>query len=117
MMEKPIYTVGQRVEKLCAVCEIERGHLVASVTKRGHISRVDCPVCGTRSTFKSGIKSTGPRASSQAGAPYDQTRTYRKGQTMMHASFGHGEVTALIEPLKMDVLFADRLRRMIHGRA
>jgi hypothetical protein len=115
-MEKHVYAMGDRVEKLCAVCGVERGHVVASITKRGHISRVDCPICGTRSTFKTGVKSTGSRASVMAGAPYDQKRLYRTGQTMMHPSFGLGEVTAVIEPQKIDVLFADRMRRMIHGR-
>jgi hypothetical protein len=33
----------------------------------------------------------------------------------MHPSFGEGEVTAIIEPGKMDVLFADRMRRLIHS--
>ncbi|MBC7928959.1 MAG: hypothetical protein H7Z38_00135 [Rubrivivax sp.] len=116
-MEKPTFAVGDRVEKLCAVCGVERGHVVASVTKRGQVSRVSCPACGTRSSFKSGVKTTGARASSQAGAPYDRARTYRVGQTMLHPAFGPGEVTAVIEPQKIDVLFADRLRRLIHGRA
>ncbi len=112
--EKSPFAVGQRVEKLCAVCEVERGHVVASITKRGQISRVSCPICGTRSTFKSGVK-TSSRAT-QVGAPYDPKRVYRAGQTLMHPAFGLGEVTAIIEPLKIDVLFPDRLRRMIHGR-
>lgn len=116
-MEKPIYTVGDRVEKLCIVCNEERGHVVASVTKRGQISRVKCPMCGTRSTFKSGAGTTGASTSSKASAPYDRTRTYRAGQTMIHPSYGPGEVTALIEPQKIDVLFSDRIRRLIHARA
>ncbi len=116
MVEKPTYAVGDRVEKLCAVCGVERGHVVASVTKRGQVSRVSCPVCGTRSSFKSGVRSSGTRATAQTGAPYDPARTYRAGQTMLHPSFGMGEVTALIEPRKIDVLFADRLRRLIHAR-
>lgn len=33
---------------------------------------------------------------------------------MMHPNFGEGEVTAVIEPGKIDVLFADRMRRLIH---
>lgn len=115
-MEVQTYEVGQRVDKLCAVCGVERGHVVASVTKKGRVSRVSCPTCGTRSAFKSGVKTSGTR-SSQAGLPYDQARMYRAGQTMQHPTFGHGEVTALIEPQKIDVLFADRLRRLIHGRA
>jgi DNA-directed RNA polymerase subunit RPC12/RpoP len=115
-MEKQTYAVGDRVEKLCAPCGEERGHVVASITKKGAISRVECPKCGTRSTFKSST-ATGKRSSAQAGAPYDQARTYRTGQVMMHQTFGLGEVTAVIEPKKIDVLFADRLRRLVHANA
>jgi hypothetical protein len=35
---------------------------------------------------------------------------------MMHPTFGPGEVTAVIEPRKIDVLFLDRMRRLIHAR-
>jgi hypothetical protein len=34
----------------------------------------------------------------------------------MHTTFGVGEVTALIEPRKIDVLFQDRIRRLIHAQ-
>lgn len=115
-MEKKTYAVGERVEKMCLVCGEERGHIVASVSKRGSISRVDCPKCGTRGTFKRGLSLTGGRIPANPGAPYDRTRTYRKGQTLTHPSFGSGEVTAIIEPQKMDVLFADRMRRLVHER-
>ena len=116
-MEKTQYAEGDRVDKFCAVCGEERGHIVASVTKRGKISRVDCPQCRTRSTYKSRTGVAAERATTRESAPYDWTRTYRRGQTMMHPTFGFGEVTALIEPHKIDVLFADRVRRLIHGRS
>jgi hypothetical protein len=115
-MEKHQYSVGDRVDKLCTVCGEERGHIVALISKRGQISRVNCPQCGTRSTFKSGKSVKGKRSLPQDSAPYDWTRTYRKGQTMMHPTFGLGEVTAVIEPQKIDVLFSDRVRRLIHSR-
>ena len=115
-MEQQTHKVGERVEKFCAACGEQRGHLVASVSKRGLVSRVSCPWCGTRSVFK---RSDGAlrRPPAAPGAPYDRTRTYRAGQSMTHPAFGAGEVTAVIEPQKIDVLFADRMRRMIHGRA
>jgi hypothetical protein len=115
-MEKQQYAVGDRVEKLCAVCGEERGHVVALLNKRGQVSRVNCPQCGTRSTFKSSMNVPGERSSAKESPPYDWTRTYRKGQTMMHPTFGWGEVTALVEPQKIDVLFSDRIRRLIHAR-
>lgn len=115
-MEKHTYTIGERADKLCAVCNEERGHVVTSVTKRGQISRVICPKCDTLSTFK-GSARTSPRPLAQTLLPYDRTRTYRAGQTMMHTTYGMGEVTALVEPQKIDVLFPDRVRRLIHARA
>ena len=115
-MEKHAHTVGERVEKFCATCGEERGQVVVSVTKHGNISRVSCPQCGTRGTYKKSGDGTARRASVRAGEPYDRTRTYRVGQSMTHPVFGHGEVTALVEPQKIDVLFPDRMRRLIHAR-
>ena len=115
-VEKPAFVIGDRVEKLCIKCGEERGHVIASLTKRGKISRVSCPKCGTVGSFKSGAAS-GTRRKLDPGAPYDQTRAYRTGQTMMHPTFGQGEVTALIEPQRIDVLFADRMRRLVHARS
>jgi DNA-directed RNA polymerase subunit RPC12/RpoP len=112
MEETRTLTVGDRVEQMCVTCGEERGHIVASMTKKGKINRVTCPLCGSRVPYKSG---TTRRATNKVGAPYDRARTYRRGQTLMHPTFGEGEVTAIIEPGKMDVLFADRMRRLIHS--
>jgi hypothetical protein len=114
MDEKAAFKVGDRIDQMCVTCNEERGHVVVSISKRGSITRVGCPICGSRVAYRAG---TTRRASSQDGAPYDRTRTYRKGQTLMHPTFGEGEVTAIIEPQKMDVLFADRIRRLIHAHS
>lgn len=109
-------TLGDRVEQLCVVCGEEKGHVVLSVGKRGQITRVNCPQCGTSGRFKSIKTATRKRGLAAESAPYDWTRTYRKGQSMLHPKFGEGEVTAVIEPKKIDVLFSDRIRRLIHSR-
>ena len=114
-MEKQVFTVGERIDKFCAVCAEERGHIVASVTKRGQISRVSCPKCDTASTFKLASR-TLPHLAMKTPSLYDRTLTYRAGQSMTHEMFGIGEVTRLIEPRKMEVLFQDRLRRLIHAQ-
>lgn len=114
-MDQQVHAVGERTEKLCAVCNVERGHVVASLNKRGQINRVDCPICGTRSAFKRS-SATAQHKATQPGSPYDMSQTYRTGQIMAHPIYGEGEVTALIEPKKIDVLFTDRVRRLIHSR-
>ena len=115
-MDEQTHQCGERVEMFCAVCAEERGHVVTSVTKRGRITHVDCPKCGTRSRFKAG-GGAATRAAAKPGAPYDRTYTYRAGQSMTHPVFGQGEVTAVLDTRKIDVLFPDRLRRLIHAQA
>jgi hypothetical protein len=114
MEEKILFKVGDRIDQMCLTCNEERGHVVISVSKRGTITRVGCPMCGSRVPYRAG---TTRRSSAQSAAPYDRARTYRKGQTLIHPTFGEGEVTAIIEPQKMDVLFADRVRRLIHAHS
>jgi DNA-directed RNA polymerase subunit RPC12/RpoP len=114
MADKTVFKIGDRVDQMCITCNEERGHIVVSVSKTGSITRVECPMCGSRVMYRAG---TTRRTSATLGGPYDPARTYRKGQTLMHPTFGEGEVTALIEPQKMDVLFADRLRRLIHAHS
>ena len=112
MEEKQTFSIGDRIEQMCITCGEERGHIVVLMTKKGKITRVSCPICGSRVPYKSG---TTRRASNKVGAPYDRARTYRRGQTIIHPTFGEGEITAIIESGKMDVLFADRMRRLIHS--
>jgi DNA-directed RNA polymerase subunit RPC12/RpoP len=112
METKPTFKIGDRVEQMCLTCGEERGHIVASVTAKGKITRVSCPKCGSRVPYKPG---GAVPVAAKPSAPYDRARTYRRGQTMMHPNFGQGEVTAVLETGKIDVLFADRVRRLIHS--
>ena len=112
--EKPKFKIGDRVDQMCATCNEERGHIVVSMSKTGKVTRVGCPMCASRVTYRGG---TTRRASTKLSAAYDRTRAYRKGETLMHPTFGEGEVTAIVEPKKMDVLFSDRIRRMIHAQS
>lgn len=115
-MEKKKYAVDEKVERLCSACDTETAHTVATVTKQGRITKLICDVCESVSKYRGGVK-TSIGLTSKAGSPYDRTRKYRKGQAMMHSTFGQGEVTAVIEPQKIDVLFGDQVRRLIHAQA
>ncbi|MBO0797615.1 MAG: hypothetical protein J2P31_02225 [Blastocatellia bacterium] len=115
-VKEHLYAVGDRVEKLCLSCGEERGHVVISLNKRGQISRVNCPRCGVNTAFKKGKTPAAAPTSTKDIPPYDWMRTYRKGETMAHPTFGFGEVMAVIEPQKIDVLFPDKVRRLIHAQ-
>lgn len=114
-MKKQKFTVDEKVERLCSACDTDSEHTVMTVTKQGQITKLICDVCSTVSTFKSGVK-TSVGMTTKAGSAYDRTRKYRKGQAILHTTFGQGEVMAVIEPQKIDVLFGDRVRRLIHAQ-
>jgi hypothetical protein len=116
-MKNKKFAVGESVNMLCSGCDVEQSHTVETTTKQGQITKAACDVCATSSTFSRGVKTSVAMGKSKTASPYDRTRKYRKGQAMMHSVFGQGEVTAVIEPQKIDVLFGDQTRRLIHAQA
>ena len=110
------YEVGDSVSMLCSSCDTERSHTVQNVTKQGKISKAVCDGCQTSSSFTRGVKTSVEMGKSKTASPYDRTRKYKKGQAMLHSVFGQGEVLAVIEPQKIDVLFGDQTRRLIHAQ-
>lgn len=111
------FEAGQEIEIMCSVCDVEQNHTVETVTRLGQITKSICQTCGTQSKFSRGIKtSVAMTKGKKSASPYDRTHKYRKGQAMLHTTFGQGEVTAVIEPQKIDVLFGDQTRRLIHAQ-
>ena len=110
------YAVGEKLPMMCSSCDSEKEHTVQTVTKLGKITSAQCDTCQTSSTFKSGVKTSVAVGKGKSATPYDRTRKYKKGQAMMHDKFGHGEVTAVLEPQKIDVLFGDTTRRLTHAQ-
>ena len=48
--------------------------------------------------------------------PYDMTRLYEKGALIAHSKFGKGAVVA-VEGSRIEVLFAEGVRKLGHGAA
>jgi hypothetical protein len=115
-MKTEKYEIGDSVNMLCSSCDKEQAHSVESVTKQGKISKAVCVGCQTTSSFTRGVKTAVEMGKSKTASPYDRTRKYKKGQAMLHSVFGPGEVLAVIEPQKIDVLFGDQTRRLIHAQ-
>ena len=116
MVKKQTFAVGDTTEMMCSACDLEQVHRVGAVTKQGTLTKAICETCETASTFTRGVKSAVSVGSGKNASPYDRMRKYRKGQAMTHDKFGRGEVTAVIEPHKIDVLFGDQVRRLIHSQ-
>lgn len=114
---KKTYSIGENVEKLCPACNEQLGHIVVSLTKTGMVSKVSCSKCGLLGTFKPNSTATKTQnLANKTGEPYDQSYTYRAGQIMSHPTFGTGEVMKVFDTKTIDVLFLDRVRRLVHSR-
>ncbi|MBK7706017.1 MAG: hypothetical protein IPN69_23505 [Acidobacteria bacterium] len=111
---KVAYEAGAMVKLNCSACDGEQDHLIRTVSKQKQVTKADCVVCETSNSFRNGVKTSVTVSKSKSAAPYDRTRKYRRGQVMLHSVFGLGEVTSLVEPRKIDVLFGDQTRRLIH---
>jgi len=111
------YKAGDTLEMFCSTCDIEDIHTIEIATKGGKISKATCNVCSSTSSFLRGVKSAIKVGTGRIASPYDRNRRYRRGQAMMHNTFGHGEVTEVFNTQKIDVLFSDCTRRLIHDQA
>ena len=110
--------IGDRVVKLCPDCDEQLGHVVKTVTKLGKISRVICSKCGKVGTYKK--LADAPQIEhlkGKTGDPYDQGKTYRTGEIIAHSAFGAGKVMTVCNTRMIDVLFEDRVRRLVHSRS
>jgi len=116
-MKAEVFSVDQSVELMCSACDMEQNHRIQAVTKQGKITSAICEGCQTVSKFTRGVKTSMAIGTAKAASPYDRMRKYRLGQSMMHSTFGHGEVTAVIEPHKIDVLFGGQTRRLIDSQS
>ncbi len=115
-MKTEAYEAGTQIAMMCSGCDSEQQHVIDTVTKLGKITKASCATCGTTSTFNRGVKTSVSGGTAATASPYDRTRKYRKGQAMMHSVFGRGEVSALIGDHKIDVLFGESTRRLIHAQ-
>lgn len=115
-MKTEAYVAGTEITMMCSGCDGEQQHTIETVTKLGKITKAVCTTCGTASTFNRGVKTSVSGGKAPTAAPYDRYKKYRKGQAMMHATFGRGEVTALVGDQKIDVLFGESTRRLIHAQ-
>ena len=116
MIKTEKYEAGGSVSMFCSACDGETAHTIQTVTKLGKISAAACETCQTASTFKAGVKTGVTAGKGKVPDTYDRKRRYKKGQAMMHNTFGHGEVTGVSDQQKIDVLFGETTRRLIHDQ-
>jgi len=134
-------SAGVDVDAYCSRCAMELAHVVIAMNG-ARIAKVECKTChtvhGYRDNAKSSTrsKSTAPKRSrttrippeerdyarSIAGVDLARARAYRpserfvEGEVLRHATFGIGVVVRELADDKIQVLFPDASRTLVHGR-
>jgi hypothetical protein len=138
------HTVGKDVDSWCTKCKLVLAHTIEAVVD-GRITRVHCNTCNGQHAYRARAPGTtkagGParprasRASSSRPAPaavlyadllrgrdanaarvYSTTDRFAERELINHATFGLGVVTLLKDVNKIEVLFADGAKILIHRR-
>jgi hypothetical protein len=134
--------VGENVDSWCTRCKLMLMHTVEAVVG-AKVTRVHCNTCrsqhayrsqppGVRASVSRSRRSTGRPAASTAPArdyatlmqgrdtsrarAYDVHEQFRAHELIAHPTFGVGLVLADKDHTKIEVLFADGPKVLVHGR-
>lgn len=133
--------VGRDVDSWCTRCKLVLAHTIEAVIN-GKITRVHCNTCGGQHAYRPRApgESGATRARKSSGAEaresevvrdykallagrspadaraYSTAERFKVGDLISHPAFGLGAVMAERDRVKIEVLFADGPRVLVHGR-
>jgi hypothetical protein len=138
--EKKAAAPGAEVDSWCTKCKLVLGHTVEAVVA-GKITRVHCNTCGGQHAYRASAPGTGTGKTTRtsrsraeappqrneyetllrgrtaaAARPYATSERFAPGELISHSVFGLGVVTAERDSVKIDVVFPDGPKVLMHGR-
>ena len=139
------HTAGQEIDAFCTRCKVDNVHVIVAVWQ-GAVKKVLCKSCNHEHLYRrprAGREAPAPRASRSPGRrshhppeptpaerwrealagkdpgaakQYSMKTTFAAGDVIRHASFGQGLVSKLVPPDKMEVMFEEGTKVLVHGR-
>lgn len=129
LMAEP--NIGDRVDSYCGRCKMMLAHTVEAI-EGGKIKKCHCNTCGAQHAFRpkppkrigsgpGGFESTDFDKLVKGQDPdkakkYATSERFQPTELIKHASFGMGIVLACKESNKIEVLFEDGAKTLVHGR-
>ncbi len=131
-----MYSVGKEVVSYCGKCKLSLGHIIASMLS-DKIDKVVCKTCNSTHKHKdaSAVKPRkmvlGTKVRAKAAnddhwksaiekaaqfLPYTPQNHFKLGDTIEHTKFGQGLVEKLIDADKIEVLFREGYKTLVHGK-
>jgi hypothetical protein len=133
--------VGKDIDSWCTKCKLVLAHTIEAVVN-GRVTRVHCNTCGGQHAYRAkapGTSARKPRSTRSASEraeskritdfatmlrnrdpstahAYATTERFKPGDLIRHPTFGLGLVTALKEMNKIEVVFGDGAKTLVHKR-
>ena len=134
-----IYSAGEDIEAWCTKCKMELEHTIVAMV--GNLpKRVKCNTCSSLHNYKNkpaAKKSAGTRASGQKRKPrgksykdyltllteadrsnaraYSTKSTFKENDVIEHPKFGTGLVMSTVKETKIEVIFENGPKLLIHN--
>lgn len=132
----PAPAAGKETDAYCTKCKLVLNHVIVAVNGR-RIARVQCLTCEGVHAYRANPPGTRKRAASRRSEPspaelYDKLMSGRdiadakpynleghfdEGDVLNHRKFGLGLVTRVMADAKVEVVFQDGLKVLVHERA
>jgi hypothetical protein len=124
-MASPL-SAGVEIEAWCPSCKLLRTHVIVAM-KGTRAAKTECRTCSSTHAYRKNPPNTQAKRRSQyedamegrdVSKPiaYKFTKKYNAEDVIKHKSFGIGLVTRQISEKKIEVLFQESLKLLVHGR-
>jgi hypothetical protein len=136
------HVVGKDIISYCTSCKMDLNHVIVSL-KGDRVAKVQCLTCKKEHAFKVAKGATEPKKkkakkekAEDAGSPieveweklmlahkdmpmktYNMKGNFTLGDKITHPNFGEGIVGKLIYPNKLEVIFRNDVKVLIHAGA
>lgn len=117
---------GSDVDAYCPSCSGVKPHVVVAM-KGTRAAKTECRSCGSVHAYRKNPPDTKAKKRSQyeeamegrdlsKPIPYRVNRKFSLDDVIEHKSFGVGLVTRVVSDKKMEVLFQESTKLLVHGR-
>ena len=129
--------VGKETLSYCSKCKLTLSHIIAAMKDLDTIAKVICKTCKSTHSFKDPNKASKKKVvshrkktemksnskdweeaikqSSSVPQTYSPKGKFGKGDLISHPKFGHGIIEKLLDKNKIEVLFKDNRKVLVHN--
>lgn len=135
-MSDEVITVGSEIYSYCGKCKEPTTHVVLNMLDEESMGKLQCPVCKAKHNYRDPEKVAAKLAAAAAKIQptpeeiwkaameksggncraYAMTEAFVAGEVIEHPTFGKGVVDVLIDNNKINTIFEDGVKLLMHAQ-